>query len=207
MKAVMAGLVVVMAFSAVVASGASAASWWVGGSELGSSASLASGTVVTEHVQLAYSGLTVECSGVELKGADIAAHDGGQVEHLVLKGCASTSKNCALEGTKIESKPLSLEAALGEKGAEDKVVLKPATGTVLAEYVFTGSNCAFANEPVELTGKITLLMAKGREELAEQGFAFHVTESSKELKWGSFSMALTGAAKLKLASGEGWSFH
>jgi hypothetical protein len=208
MKAVMAGLVVVMAFSAVAAGGASAAAWRVGGSELVGSASLAPATKMVEDVRLEwYGGATIVCTGVELKGASIAAPSGGSAEHLVFKGCAFISGNCSLKGTSIESKSLALTAALGGSGPEDTLVVKPASGKVLAEFTLTGASCARAGV-YDLTGKVTLVLPSGREELAEQEVSMRTSAASAELRLdGETAVSLKGAVKAELASGKDWSFN
>jgi hypothetical protein len=208
MKAVVAGLVVVMAFSAVAASGASAASWHVGGEELAGSAALASGTTKVEGVEFGYGSVAVRCSGVELKGASIVGPSGGSVEHLVFKGCVfSPVSPCSVKGGgAIESKPLSVVAALGGKSPEDTLVLKPASGAVLAEFQVVGASCQLAGL-ARLTGKVTVVLPEGREELAEQEVLMRTTISSGELLWNGTGMWLEGGVKVMLASGKAWSFH
>ena len=135
-------MLAVLASGAVGAASASASSWWVGGTGLTSSASLASSTTRTQAVRFQFSGQTIECLGVELKSADLVGHSGGQVEHLVFTSCAmEANSKCSLKGTKIESKPLKIEPALYGKSPEDKVVLKPVTGTLFMEASFLGATC------------------------------------------------------------------
>jgi hypothetical protein len=207
MKAVMAGLVVVMAFSAVAASGASAASWHVGGEELSLSAPLASATKMVEDVRLIESfGPEILCTGVELKGASIAAPAGGGVEHLVLTGCGVVSGACSLKGLAIESKPLSVAASLGGKSPEDVLSVKPASGKVFAEYQLVGPKCALAGT-VQLTGKAKFVLPAGGEELVEQEVSMRTYASTGELVSGSSGVTLEGGLKAKLVSGKDWSFR
>jgi hypothetical protein len=192
--------VVVLAFGAVGSASASAAQWYVGGSALAGSVELASTAKVVENVSLDWKGLTVQCgSGVTLTGGSIAAPNGGKVEHLVFKGCASDD-GCSLTSTTIETKPLKVEAALGGKSPEDTVVLKPATGRVFAEFTLQGATCSRAGVE-ELTGPVTVAVTKGREELVEQEVVAHT--SGEELD----GWVLKGKFDVKLASGKGWSFH
>ncbi len=203
MKAVMAGLVVVVAVSATAAGSASAASWYVGGTELASSAPLASTTALTEPITFNYLGVVTECSGIELKKADIAAHTGGEVEHFVFTGCVLKASGCSLEKGIIESKPLKVEAALGSKSPEDTVLLKPVKGEDFARFIINGT-CIIAGES-ELQGKIKLVLPKGREEATQQ--EFRVNTAEKELLWNDTSVHLIVGAKAKLESAKGWSFH
>jgi hypothetical protein len=208
MKAVMAGVVVVVAFSAMAAGSASAAEWYVGGSALTGSAALASSTkTVSGEVELSTEVGRITCQGIELKGTSISAKAGGQIEHLLFTKCWGHAE-CELASETIESKPLKVEAALGAKSPEDKFILKPVTGNIVAEYKVTnGSECG-APERNSINGKATLILPKGREELAEQELSLNLTDSTTELKWDNSSEVLVkGAVKLKLASGKAWSFH
>jgi hypothetical protein len=198
---------VVLALSAVASASASASSWYAGGTELASSAPLTASAKVTEKIKLFSAiGVTIECVSetVETKVAEIVAHSGGQIEHLVFAGCDIIQSGCGLASTKIESKPLTMEAALGSKSPEDTVLLKPKTGTVFAEYEITGENCGIAGLQ-QIKGKAKVTMPKGREELAEQEVVMHT--GSGELTTGYGNMDVEGKFKTKLASGKAWSFH
>jgi hypothetical protein len=205
---VLVALVAVVALGAVGAGSASAASWRVGGSELVGSASLAPATKMVEEVRLGWiGGALIQCTGVELKSASVAAPGGGSAEHLVFKGCAFTSGSCSLKGTTIESKSLALTAALGGSGLEDTLVVKPASGKVLAEFTLTGASCARAGV-YDLTGKVTLVLPSGREELVEQEVSMRTSAVSEELRLdGETGVSLKGAVKAELASGKAWSFN
>jgi hypothetical protein len=214
MRVVLAGLVVVMAFSATAVASASAAEWYVGGSALTGLAALASTTKTVSEVRINTGGPgfggSISCEGVELKGADIAAKTGGQIEHLLLTKCWGHGE-CDLESETIESKPLNVEAALGAKSPEDKLVLKPVTGTLIAEYKVTNPGepgCGGASKKNQISGKATLILPKGRGELVEQELLTNITELNSELKWdGGSAVTMEGAVSLKLASGKAWSFH
>jgi len=204
----MAVAVVVVAVSAVVSASASAASWRVGGEELVGSASLASAMSMTERVIWEYGTVSLECGGVELKGASIVGPSGGSIEHMVFTGCeVYGSGGCFLKSATIESKPLSVAAALGGKSPEDALVLKPVSGKVFAEFQVGGvEGCLFAGVN-QLKGKAMLVLPRGREELAEQEVLIRTTASSEEFKWNEGFVAFTGGVKAKLASGKAWSFH
>ena len=202
-RSVLVALVAVLALGTVASASASAAEWHVGGSALTGSAELASATGLSEAITLSSAGVTITCSsGLELKSADIAAKNGGKIEHLLFKGCL-ISAPCALSSTTIETKPLTLEAALGSKSPEDTLLLKPTTGTVFAEFKISGTSCSIAGVN-KLTGQATFILPKGREELAEQELAVHANVN--ELEWRG-EVSLKGKVKVKLVSGKGWSFH
>lgn len=198
----------VLMFGALGVASASASSWWVGGTELTSSAPLASSTSTLHTITMKFSTITIECTGVELKSADLVGHTGGQIEHLVLTNCLMRGGGgCSLEGTKIESKPLKMEPALYEKSPEDKVVLKPVTGKLFMEISVGGASCADPEEGAEIEGQMTLALPKGREELAEQELEFVTPLVAGELHGWIGSWTLGGDVKAKLASGKSWSFH
>ncbi len=203
----MLALVAVGAIGAVGAGSAGAASWHVGGSELVGSASLAPAVKMVEEVRLEEGfGIKIRCTGVELKGASIAAPAGGGIEHLVLTGCGVTGGSCSLKGLAIESKPLSVAASLGSKSPEDVLAVKAASGKVLAEYTLVGSKCALAGA-VQLTGKATFVLPTGGEELVEQEVLMRTQQSGNELKDGASGVTLEGGLKAGLVSGMGWSFR
>jgi|HubBroStandDraft_6_1064221.scaffolds.fasta_scaffold568140_1 hypothetical protein len=208
LRRMLTAMIVMGALGATTSASASAASWYVGGTELTGSALLASSTVKSAAIRVVTFGAEIECSGIELKNADIAATHGGQAEHLLFTGCKVVSANCHLQSSTIETKALTMEAALGSKSPEDKVVFKPTAGAgkPFAAYVLEGSQCASSGEVI-WTGRATLALPKGQEEAAEQELNIHVSEASGELKYGASAVALEGKVKLKLASGKAWSFH
>jgi hypothetical protein len=197
----------VLMFGTLGVASASASSWWVGGTELTSSAPFASSTNTLRTVTMKFNTITIECTGVELKSADLVGQSGGQIEHLVLTGChMQGSGGCSLRNTKIESKPLKMEPALYEKSPEDKVVLKPVTGKLFMEISVGGASCGHPEEGAEIEGQMTLALPTGREELAEQELEF-ITLAAGELHGWIGSWTLGGDVKAKLASGKSWSFH
>ena len=205
-RSVLAVAVVAMAFSATAATSALASQWYVGGSALTGSASLASATVTTQNYKFGYGTNLVECDrGITLHSASISSPGSGQVEHLTFAGCKMISPAaCKLASETIESKPLTLTAALGAKSPEDTVLVKPTTGKTIAELIVNGEGCPFG-EPSILTGKMTLVLPKGREELIEQELTARTGEH--ELEWENVEATLQGKSKLKLTSGAVWSFH
>ncbi|MGH2913071.1 MAG: hypothetical protein ACRDJ3_11425, partial [Solirubrobacteraceae bacterium] len=186
---------------------ASAASWHVAGSELLTTASLSSTTETTATIVLTIpSAENITCSGkVELQTAVISHPAGGTIGHLVLNGCAGNSYPCdTIEGSKIETKPLKIEAALGSKNPEDTLLLKPQTGTTFAEINFSNPECVLGPTQ-KLTGQARFIMPHGQEELASQTIQLHA--GTAELRMGSFEILLGGSIKAKLTSGSAWSFR
>lgn len=200
------GLVAMLALGAVGSSAsASAAEWYVAGSPLSGSASLATLTTHTGNpiIELG-TGLTVTCTGaIEFKNGKLTATNSGTIEHIVFNGCSlSGAGECHLKGTKMETKALNLEAALGETSPEDKVLLSPQnSGKVFIEYTIS-EGCRFEG-PQKITGEAWLKLPSGREEHAEQEFSL----VGKELHGFSNAGISNAKGKLKLASGSAWSFH
>ena len=196
---------------------ASASSWWAGGSKLASSEPLASSTTKVARFEILINTpgeqTVIECENVSLKGADIASPSDGSIEHLVLKECKvnpydGSGPYCHLASETIESKALKLEAKLGSKSPEDDLVVKPASGVVLAEISFPAGQeqCPFSGKkPVSLYGEAQLVLPKGREEAVEQSLQFRSSEI--ELSFGGDGAKLEGEYKLKLSSGKAWSYH
>jgi hypothetical protein len=210
MMTVVVGVVAVVAVSAMAAGSASAAEWHVGGSPLTGSAELASSTGVLENVNLELNGGPgIECTGkVSVISASITASDGGKIEHLRFTGCSfyPVNSGCVLSGTTVETKPLTVEAALGAKSPEDTFLLKPVTGKVFLTYTLTGSGCEERGEN-NFKGKATFIMPKGREGFVEQELVFK-TAAFDELESEFLgNVTLKGKIKVKLASGETWSFR
>jgi hypothetical protein len=213
---VLVALVAVLVLGAVASASASASSWWVAGSELASSAPLGAATTKVHEFRLRIGATAdgeIACPSVELKGADIAAHDGGSVEHLIFKECRYEKDNggggakCFLKSSTIESKALQVEAKLGRKSPEDEVRLMPTNeDEVLAEVGFAKQepSCVFYGATVKLFGAAWVTLPKGREEAAEQEVVFN---GEREMNFGGASADLEGAYKFKLSSGKAWSFH
>ncbi|MGH2912319.1 MAG: hypothetical protein ACRDJ3_07560 [Solirubrobacteraceae bacterium] len=203
---ILAGSITVLALTLGSTTGASAASWHVAGSELLTTASLASTTETVSTITLTAVGTqTITCSGkVELLTAVISHPAGGTIGHLVLNGCSGQGACSLIEGSKIETKPLKIEAALGSKNPEDTLLLKPQTGTTFAEIKFPGEECVFFGTQ-KLTGQARFIMPHGQEELASQTIELHA--GTAELRMGSFEMLLGGSIKAKLTSGSAWSFR
>jgi hypothetical protein len=204
-RAVFAAALAVVALGVTGVASASAAEWYVAGSPLTGSAALASNTSTSESIVLSFSGANIRCSGLELKTASIAAKTGGQIEHLLLTGCEFTNLSCRLKSSTIETKQLTMEAALGAKSPEDKVLLKPKTETLIAEFKLgEGEKCPWSGSTFKLTGHMTFVVSKGREERVEQEVALR---SEGELFASGSEAHLSGTVGLKLASAKNWSFH
>jgi hypothetical protein len=122
--------------------------------------------------------------------------------------CCTANEGCKIKNSKIETAPLKIEAALGAKSPEDKLVLKPVTGTQFAEYQFEGALCVEGSNKNKIRGHMTLTWPKGREEATEQALGINIPFSSEELEWVNLpAMGVVGNINLKLASGKAWSFH
>ena len=152
----------------------------------------------------------LECSGIELKAAEITAHSGGKIEHFVLTGCTYkvARGGCRLKSKTIESEPLTMEATLGKASPEDIVKLKPVSGNAFTEFTLEGEGDFCQPGVRKVTGELELVLPKGREELAQQTARVQINEG--ELKIGganAFVIGTENQAGIKLASGKAWSFH
>lgn len=196
-------LMVALVVSAGASASASAAGWWVGGSELAGSAALASQTKPVSNYQMTWSGITITCTGQQLETAEIVAPNKLTAKALKYTGCAAAGV-CHLEGSTIKTEPLTgtVEKVAGSS-KEDVVTIKPTSGTKLFAFTLTGLSCSAEGE-YRATGQIKTKASKGQEELAEQEM---VTNSSGEVKLGTATLTITGDTLFKLQSGEAWSFR
>jgi hypothetical protein len=200
------------AFSALGAVSASA-SWFVGGTELKTSAQLATAAVIDEIPTLlvpAVSDLALTCTGGTLDNASPEIIAGNSVKAQALKflGCEVTNpaKGCALEGTTISTFPITAVASLGP-GEEVRVKYLPQTKNIIAEVEFGEANtCAF-NSLESVKGSITEGIPKGQLEAATETLVGLGSVENNSLEVGNSKIIIKGGRGLvKLASGSKWSF-
>lgn len=205
-------LVAVLAIGGAGAASASAASWHVGGGVLSGSEAL--GTTFKPVTGISFefaTGAAVQCVGnIELKNAKITSPGTGQVEHMILNECTmQASPSCTVEHQRIETAPLTMEAALGSKSPEDTVIFKPTAGKTNSPWmeIQVPNEACFWYPRITITGQAKFIMPTGREEKAEQEIIFHA--GTGELRNGSFEVKFTetSKSKFKLASGKAWSFR
>jgi hypothetical protein len=213
-RTVLAIAIAVAALGAAGSASASAASWWVAGSpltEAGQTAKLTTKTKIDEaFVLTTWGGMEIECSNVKAVRSEIVGPNVLQATALKFAGCSVTEGNgtCQLEGKTIETVPLKVTASLGSTKPNDTLVFKPEKGEKLFSFAYhsTGEECALEGTH-EVKGKITTTAPTGQEELAEQEVVFDTSVGALEIKEGVSSDGLKGKAKLKLESGQAWSFH
>jgi hypothetical protein len=204
----------VSVLSALSAASASA-SWFVGGTELKTSAALATTEVVDEIATMLTPllGITIVCSGGSLKDVDpqIIAGNSVRAEALKFLGCNVTqpAMGCSLEekNQTIDTTPITAQVFLGT-GDSDRVVYSPQSKATIANIPFNETNtCAFASlEPVK--GSITDSVPGGQlEEVTETLVGLGSVENNS-LEMGGDKVVIDGGrALVKLASGSKWSFR
>jgi hypothetical protein len=202
-KGVLGTLMVALVVSAGASASASAAGWWVGGSELAGSASLASQTKALSNYEMTWSGITIACTGQQLESAEIVAPSKLTAKALKYTGCVVSGSLCRLEATTIKTEPITgtLEKVAGSS-KEDVVTIKPTSGTKLFSFALEGE-CSAAGT-YRATGQMKVKAPKGQEELAEQEMA---ANSSGEVKLGTTTLTIKGDTLLKLQSGQAWGFR
>jgi len=212
----MMALFAVLAFSAMAA-GSASASWFVGGTELKTSAKLSTTAVVDEPTTLSVPalGLSVLCKGGVLDGVspEIIAGETGKAASLKFLSCNTTvpATGCALEESNQAIPTLGINAKASLKsgsGVEDRVLFSPQTKGTFAEIKFSEANtCAFNSvEPVK--GEVIVGAPTGQTESVGQAIVGlgSVENNSLEIGKGNKAFLNGGKALLTLASGSKWSF-
>jgi hypothetical protein len=202
-------VLVVLALSAVGAASASAAEWYAAGKALSGSSKLLESVRVEEAIVLSVPRLemSMTCSGVKAGSAEIIAKSSAKAR-FVLTGCKMTEAVSGCEiGSEITTEALEGSPTLGTY-PEDKIELKPQSGTTFGAVPFDSINsCAFKSA-VALKGKLTLSLPRGQEDWMEQIFAGQGTkESPGHLEMLGDPVYVTGKLKLSQTTLRSWSFH
>jgi len=209
-KVVFAGLVAVLAISAMASSSAMAAGegWLIKGTLLSGSAALATTAFVDEEGVLTFSTTTIKCKANALSGTSpqIESPNKGSAVSLVFKECAITSAGeCELEsGATIGTLPITTEVTLDGSLAV-RGTFKPKTVTTFATIKLKGANCPETGK-VPFTGTLAWLAPTGRDERTLQLLSVNATSSSGEFKIGGTAAELKFSILVKLASSLPWSF-
>jgi len=209
---VMVGLVAVMAFSAMVAGSASAASWKINGSALTGSAALATTAKVdaTASLIITTANILVLCTGGSsgvLSGIKplISSPNSGTAETLIFNGCTVMEPStCTLSSEEITTEPLTAEVKTGP--APDDLVTFSPTKKDFTEIDFIGAKCPLTGEKA-VSGKVTIKAPTGQTESVTQAIEGLGTLENNSLFVGSDRSYIEGgSALLKLVSGSKWSF-
>jgi hypothetical protein len=219
-SAVLVAALAMLVLGVAGATSAMAAQWYVNGKALSGSAKLATAVKVEEPIVLTSKTekitgetLKIKCTSAALdkgsKEPDIVAPSTAKFVGMALEGCTLAGlKGCSMESyVGLESFEGKLTAATAP---EDSAEFKQ-TEKYLSLIPFSGTSCAFAGEGTFIWGKFTMKATKGQEEKTEQEFVGEGEASSglEIVGWGSPHppVYVTGKFKLKLESGQTWSFH
>jgi hypothetical protein len=214
-KTIATALVAAGALNALITASASAG-WFVGGTELKTSAAIATTAVVDEKIKFlapAVIDLTIECAGSTLdsENGKIEGTDKSFASKLTFLACSTVkpATGCAIESQPvgISTNPILALAAL-KSGEEDKVTFTPETGKVFAEIAFSSADtCAF-NGLEGVKGAFTLGVPTGQLELESQALVGLGSLENNSLEVAnSKAYVVGGKSLLRLASGSKWSFH
>jgi hypothetical protein len=221
MKVIAVAMVVVGAFSSVMAVSASARmGWFVNGTKLaiGAKAALKTKAVVDEEVTFNAPALTlkIKCKGLTAAGAAIREETleaMGEASEHTFEGCTELSPaNCELVETSIATEAililpilvLSIPSHIRHLG----LILHPKTGARFATIGLEGSKCGLAGEK-PITGHILANAPHGlSEEKAQLIEGLGSTEGNNSLEVaGNKAFIEGGKALLELESGSKWSFR
>jgi hypothetical protein len=213
-RIIVTALVVAGALNALITASASAG-WFVGGTELKTSAAIATKAVVDEKIKFlvpAVEDLTIECAGSTLdsENGKIEGTDKSFASKLTFLACSTIKPTgCALESQPvgISTTPILALAAL-KSGEEDKVTFTPETGKTFAEITFSEANTCSLSGIEGLKGAFTLGVPTGQLELESQALVGLGSIENNSLEVFSSKVYLIGGKSLlRLASGSKWSFH
>ncbi len=211
-KMIIAALSVTVAFSAVAASSAPAAEWFVGGKSLVTGqVAIAPTAAVTEAVKFRIPklNLTVTCTGILLlrEGVLRGPNSFFLGEHGWSECTTTEPTVCSLVSNKITTNPLK-GSVTTSTSPQDRVTFTPQTKSIIAVVAFTeGSGCALeGEEPVR--GSFTQKLPTGQTESESQVFEGLGSIENNSLEVGSFKVYIEkGKSLVKQASGSKWSFH
>jgi hypothetical protein len=211
-KVAFAGLVAVLAISAMASSSAMAAGegWLITGTLLVGTAALATTAFVDEEGVLTFGSPVTEirCKSKTLSGTNpqIESPNMGTATSLIFNECTVTSAGeCKLtSGTSIGTLPILTEVTLDGPLAVSGI-FKPKTVTTFTTIKLEGANCAETGK-VPITGDVPWLAPTGQDERTLQLLSVNVTAAQNLLKVGSTAASLKGSILLKLASSLPWSF-
>jgi hypothetical protein len=210
-------LAVALAFGAVASASASASEWYVNGKALSGSAALSETFKVEESILLTFD-LSTNETYMKVTCTSVSSYDEGKSEiaapgilklgtgSLILRNCQLTmppaeDEFCELTSPSIEFKALEAKMALGGKSPEDLAEFAKANWTKF----WIESTCSWeGGDLFTISGTLTVKVPTGRTESTEQELVF---EKAPGLSSEDGPVYITGKIKLKLASGEKWSFH
>jgi hypothetical protein len=216
-RAVLTTALTVLVLGAVGVTSASAAQWYVSGKALTGTASLSGTVKVVEPIVISTSGLAenmkITCQDAYLytyeKGSELIASDTLTFAAMGFENCALTGlSHCSLADSEISTEPV--EATFSTKGLVEDIGEFTQRKKDFMALGFYGSECDLGESTV-IVGKFAMKMVTGQQEKTEQEFVGE-GEASKGLEivgWGKPypPVYITGKFKLKLASGDEWSFH
>ena len=212
LKMTLAAVLAAFALSAITADAASA-EWFVNGSQLTSTAALATSAVLdtTATWDFPVPKVGVDCEGpVDVNGKLLRF---GLLDvTLIWLNCRALPVGvCSLSSSTagIQSEPLEGTVTKGPGSSEDRVTVTPSTKTILATIPFAekAGSCPLTGEQA-VRGSVTLAMPKGQDEASTQvieGLG-SVENNSLEVD-GDKGYIESGKALVTLASGSKWSFH
>lgn len=203
-KLVLLCLLVVLAFSAVAATSASALSWKVESKALAekSTEALKEATTLTKSIVFITLGLEVACTKLTVKKGLIEGPAGGNAEAMVYTACTVPS---AINSCEVEKKEVKTKAVTAKLEAGVKVAFIPKVGEeyTTLKIINKGEEICEAKGEYKVTGSVVAEMSKAGTEAKEQPFTF-TTTSGSTLKVAGKAATFTGEAQMTLGSGKIW---
>jgi hypothetical protein len=220
-KVIAAAIIVVGAFSSIMAASASARmGWFVNGTKLavGAKIALKSKAVVDEEATLNAPALTLKVKCKALTGAGAAIQEEtseamGEAASLTFEGCTETAPaNCELEETNVPTEAILalpvLILLLRDGRRHPGVIFHPKTGSRFATITLKGAKCGISGAK-PINGRVLIAAPQGEsEEKAQLIEGLGSTEGNNSLEVaGNKAFLEGGKALLELESGSKWSFR
>ena len=209
-KAVFIGLAIVCALSGVMATSALASSpeWWVNGKVISKEEKVTSHATVIEPFFISSPKYSAKCKEVTIvNGVIRPGNTNNTIESLEFGLCEIVKQpQCGLKGVK--TVPLSFTLENPEKKPEaNKINFVPKSGSTIAEFTITGSECPVAGKVAIKSGEKAGMVCNypGVEvESLEHELNFG-EKSGSELTIGGENVTFVGIDHFSLVSGNKWS--
>lgn len=197
--------------------GSAHAAWFIGGSELKTSAALASSSSSEGGILLTVPSIlvTVACSGSLVSGTGQEINSGNVIKakSLAFNGCETIEPetDCELAGEPalIITQPLTGTVTLGTTKSEDRIKFVAQTKNLLATVSFAETNTCVFNGEEPIKGSVTLAAPTDQSEEVVQDAEGLGSVENNSLEVGSGNKAyLEGCSlALELADRSKWSYR
>lgn len=191
----------------IVPAHAAGAQWFVNAVALGANENIAPAPdMPLEKFTITAGGrlVGIECQKLEMNTGRLVPTATATAKSLVFIECGTIRGSvCTFEGTRIETKPVTLQSLTLEGIRAVNGVIQPETNT-FAIIEFGGTECSLSGLQT-ITGKTAFKMPKGQEESVRQEFVFN---TATEVKVAGMLATFKGKGEYRVEKTLApWSFH